>query len=33
MAKKNLLVSDDHNNGWPEAEFLRKPNTEKVIEL
>ena len=27
-AKKYLLVSVDHYSGWPEAKFLRKPNTE-----
>ena len=28
-----MLVSIDHYTGWPEAKFLRKPNTEKVIEF
>ena len=32
-ARKCLLVSIDHFTGWPEAKFLRKPNTEKVIEF
>ena len=32
-AKKYLLVSVDHYSGWPEAKFLRKPNTEKVIDI
>ena len=31
-AKKYLLVSIDHYTGWPEAKFLRKPNTETVIQ-
>ena len=32
-AKKNLIGSGDHYSGWPEANFLRKPNTEKVLEF
>ena len=32
-AKQYLLVSVDHLSGWPEAKFLRKPTTEKVIEF
>ena len=28
-ARKYSLVSIDHYTGWPEATFLRKPNTEK----
>ena len=32
-AKQYLLVSVDHMSGWPEAKFLRKPTTEKVIEF
>ena len=28
--EKCLLVSIDHYNGWPEANFLGKPFTEKV---
>ena len=32
-AKQYLLVSIDHLTGWPEAKFLRKPITEKVIEF
>ena len=32
-AKKYMLVSPDHNTGWPEAKVLRKPNTNKVMEI
>ena len=32
-AKQYLLVSIDHLTGWSEAKFLRKPTTEKVIEI
>ena len=32
-ARKYLLVSIDHYTGWPEAKFLRKPKTKKVIEF
>ena len=32
-AGKYLLVSIDHYTGWPGAKFLRKPNTEKVLEF
>ena len=32
-ARKYLLVSINHETGWPEAKFVRKPNTEKVMEL
>ena len=32
-AKKYLLVSVYHFSGLPEAKFLRKPTTEKVIEI
>ena len=32
-ARKYLLVSIDHHTGWPDAKFLRKPTTEKVIEF
>ena len=32
-AKKYHLVSVDHFSGWPEAKFLSKPTTEKVIEF
>ena len=32
-AKQYLLVPIDHFNGWREALLLRKPNTERVIEL
>ena len=31
--KKYILVSIDHFSGWPEAKFLPKPTTEKVMEL
>ena len=31
--KKYLLVAIDQKTGWPSAMFLRKPNTEKVIEF
>ena len=29
--KRYLLVSVDNNSGWPDAMFLPKPNSEKVI--
>ena len=32
-AHKWLLVSVDHYSCWSEAKFLRKPNTEKVLEF
>ena len=32
-ARKYLLVPVDHFSGWPEANFLRKPTTENVIEF
>ena len=32
-SKKYLLVSIDYYTGWPKAKFLRKPNTENVIEV
>ena len=31
--KKYLLVSVDHNSGWPEALFLPNPTADKVIEF
>ena len=31
--KKYLLVSIDHFTGWPEAELLPKPTTEKVLDF
>ena len=33
IAQKYLLVSIDHFTGLPNAKFLQKPNTEKVIEF
>ena len=30
-ANRYLIVSIHHFNGWPEAKFLRKPDTDKVI--
>ena len=32
-AKKYLLVSIHQYSGWPEAQFLRKTNNEKVIDF
>ena len=32
-ARNYLIVSIDHYSAWPEAKFLRKPNTEKVLEF
>ena len=29
-ATKYRIVSIDHLNGWPEAKFLQKPDTDKV---
>ena len=31
--KKYLLVSIDHFSGWPDAQFLHKPTTKKVLEF
>ena len=31
--KKYLLVSIDHFSGWPDAKFLYKPTTKKVLEF
>ena len=31
--KKYLLVSIDHFSGWPDAKFLHRPTTKKVIEF
>ena len=31
--KKYLLVSIDHFSGWPDAKFLQRPTTKKVIEF
>ena len=28
---KNLIVSNDHFIGWPEAKVIRKPDTDEVI--
>ena len=30
---KYLLVSVDHYSGWPEAKFLHRPTTKKVLEF
>ena len=32
-AKKYLIVSIDNFSDWPEAMFLHKPTTQKVIEF
>ena len=31
--KKYLLVSINHYSGWPEAKFLPRPTTKKVLEF